>query len=240
MKTKGFTLIELLIVVAIIAILAAIAVPNFLEAQTRAKVSRAKADLRSLAVAEEAYCVDWNSFTKADQGGFFGPEAAGTSRPYQLEGWKMLTTPVAYITSISRDPFGAHRWGIGGASPGMDLYQLGTGEAGVKASTVYKDGYDERQMVCAANTYMMGSKGPDHLDQTVNKGLVDPPYSINLSEQGYPWPGLRANDPAVVAEVLRLVYDPTNGTVSWGDILRFGGQKPSGQAWEVLWAASSK
>ena len=60
MKTKGFTLIELLIVVAIIAILAAIAVPNFLEAQVRSKISRAKADMRTLATAVESYVVDNN------------------------------------------------------------------------------------------------------------------------------------------------------------------------------------
>jgi prepilin-type N-terminal cleavage/methylation domain-containing protein len=59
---KGFTLIELLIVVAIIAILAAIAVPNFLEAQIRAKVSRVRSDQRSLQVAIETYYVDNNTY----------------------------------------------------------------------------------------------------------------------------------------------------------------------------------
>jgi len=54
-KQRAFTLIELLIVVAIIAILAAIAVPNFLEAQTRARVSRVKNDMRTFGVALESY-----------------------------------------------------------------------------------------------------------------------------------------------------------------------------------------
>ena len=58
MRARAFTLIELLIVVAIIAILAAIAVPNFLAAQTRGKLARMQADLSSLSLAIEAYRVD--------------------------------------------------------------------------------------------------------------------------------------------------------------------------------------
>ena len=61
-RTAGFTLIELLIVVAIIAILAAIAVPNFLEAQMRAKVTRSISDMRTVGIAMKIYEVDYNQF----------------------------------------------------------------------------------------------------------------------------------------------------------------------------------
>ena len=58
----AFTLIELLIVVAIIAILAAIAVPNFLEAQVRSKVAVVYSDFRTVKTALESYRVDYNNY----------------------------------------------------------------------------------------------------------------------------------------------------------------------------------
>src|SRR4026209_577646 len=95
---KGFTLIELLIVVAIIAILAAIAVPNFLEAQTRAKVSRAKADLRTMATALECYAVDCNNHYPFDK-----TQADGlTPLPINAYSWYIcnwITTPIKYISN---------------------------------------------------------------------------------------------------------------------------------------------
>ena len=61
-KQKGFTLIELLIVVAIIGILAAIAIPNLLTAMQRSKQKRTMADIRSIATAWEAFATDNNDY----------------------------------------------------------------------------------------------------------------------------------------------------------------------------------
>jgi type II secretion system protein G len=98
LRTQAFTLIELLIVVAIIAILAAIAVPNFLEAQVRSRVSRVKSDLRSLATAWEAYHVDNNQYP---------PDVNDIINGRQSEWgtYKKVTTPIAYITSVPFDTF---------------------------------------------------------------------------------------------------------------------------------------
>jgi type II secretion system protein G len=61
-KRKGFTLIELMVVIAIIIILAAIAIPNYLKMTERAKKSRVAADFGALALALESYKTDWGTY----------------------------------------------------------------------------------------------------------------------------------------------------------------------------------
>jgi general secretion pathway protein G len=85
MRRSGFTLIELLIVVAIIGILAAIAVPNFLNAQQRARYAQVESNMKSLSTAMMTYQVDWGSLP-------LHPPSHMTNI------WNnALTTPVAYI-----------------------------------------------------------------------------------------------------------------------------------------------
>lgn len=98
---KAFTLIELLIVVAIIGILAAIAVPNFLNAQVRAKIARVESDLRTISVGVDTYNLDRGSYppdwigmgTSVVDGGF-------------IRSMRYLTTPIAYLSDVNlTDPF---------------------------------------------------------------------------------------------------------------------------------------
>ena len=61
-NTKGFTLIELLIVVVIIGILAAIAIPKFANTKEKAYIAAMKSDLRNLVTAQESYFADYVTY----------------------------------------------------------------------------------------------------------------------------------------------------------------------------------
>ena len=65
-RRGGFTLIELMIVVAIIGILAAIAIPNFLRFQLKAKSSEGKTNLAAIRTAEESYFAEFGVYVSAD------------------------------------------------------------------------------------------------------------------------------------------------------------------------------
>ena len=97
-KREGFTLIELLIVVAIIGILAAIAVPNFLNAQMRAKIANAVSDMRSTDTALEMYRMDNNHYP-------LWRDSSGVNLNPVNRRLIALTTPISYLNQVPQDPF---------------------------------------------------------------------------------------------------------------------------------------
>ncbi|PID59180.1 hypothetical protein CSB45_01660 [candidate division KSB3 bacterium] len=136
-KEKGFTLIELLIVVAIIGIIAAIAVPNLLTAIQRSKQKRTMADMRAIGTALGSYQVDYDTF------------------PVFSNEWTIGTiVPTSYYTGSDIDGWGARYYyksdgnnytlsscGKGNAVSGSDfeadirfmngsMYEAGKGDTG--------------------------------------------------------------------------------------------------------------
>jgi len=207
MHRRAFTLIELLIVVAIIGVLAAIAVPNFMNAQIRAKIARVHTDMRAMGQAQEMYRIDWNTYTENHHDSDV-PLHAGLYR---------LTSPVAYISSLPKDPFytsplaQADDWArtqqhyTFGSEPDWDVkWDRGGNPSG------------------PATRWLIASAGPDFSDDSnpvfeypgIQKVIWDTPGGFSVPSY-----------PGVTFRYLR--YSPTNGLISVGDILRASDWSPT-------------
>lgn len=216
-RMRGFTLIELLIVVAIIAILAAIAIPNFLDAQIRSKVSRVRTDQRSVATGLEAYFVDNNQYVAYAVGneganGYAMPVAPGTGSTevgstliYTFRVWSTasgpgsehftLTTPLAYMTTYIRDPFADTRGASFGYYSDLNGWIL----------TSFGPDTDENDDTAPGDLRMTNTYAEV---ETVYQSVFSQPSLTLLC-------GTSATPPGEA-----FTYDPTNGTISPGDLYR--------------------
>lgn len=213
-RRAGFTLIELLIVIAIILILIGIALPNFLEAQIRARVTKAKAEIRSLQTCFESYNQDWKVY----------PRGCITGHPVKCShNWgfvaENLTTPIKYISGINDDLFAVNYavQGIMGEVPVGHPYAkyrttrrlvwnaLNPNEA--PKAPVPKDKiappwklYDTMNpTVYKSKHYLIASLGPDHSEDIIPQYIFGAKYLVNSE-----------------------FYSPTNGTTSKGDLAFVG------------------
>jgi prepilin-type N-terminal cleavage/methylation domain-containing protein len=210
MKTSGFTLIELLIVIAIILILIAIALPNFLEAQLRASVARAKADMKSLVIATEGYKNDWRlREPKTD----FEPV---NRPPFGYSEWwgfasHLLTTPVKFISSQPVDAFG-------------DTWTLGFWTQNLRGKT-NEAPYTVIRLTYGCHTWPIGgqiSNNPGVVKAAGGATPIPRQFVEGCRKSGYIYYSSSTDHIDSTVWLAPAFYSPTNGTTSFGDIYEFG------------------
>ena len=206
MKKSGFTLIELLIVIAIILILIAIALPNFLAAQVRARITRIQGDMRALATANEAYFTEYNTYALGYAHDLFGEAPyLYLTRTTAIA----LSTPVAYIKEAQvPDIFAAPS--INNSALTFYIQSAGGdyGNEAAKRRSILMDHKYPPHLHYPNTVYAFVSAGPDGSDDT-HMGTYPWSHCMNGLNQG-------------------CVYVPTNGTKSRGDLVQTSGRMPAG------------
>ncbi len=214
MKNLGFTLIELLIVIAIILILISIALPNFLEAQVRAKITNAMGEMRSIESAISAYYQDWKRYP---QDGF---ELTGISGYYPEENpriWVQLTSPIKYFSTIPQDEFHSAYKDTNNLQRSEKHQTYRYYAAWWRCEALGGTPVPKSEKCTKAPTYetdflgkwIIWSPGPNRVHDFGEWAMYKPWF-----QAGYA--------PEVTKAKSAPVYSATNGTVSSGDLVKWG------------------
>jgi len=173
---QGFTLIELLIVVAIIGILAAIAVPNFLNAQLRAKIARVEGDLQAMKTAIEMY--------RSDHGGYPPSCTLETVNGVQFRAGEIFS-PVAYANVPAVDPFNTQEGSRTSLFAAMEYFYLNRDKTCGWPITLLEWTITNVPTAPRHAEYLLSSQGPDNLSE-IQDQRVSPIYSASngLISQG--------------------------------------------------------
>lgn len=190
-RQKGFTLIELLVVVSIISILTMIAMPNMTLAITRAKISRARNDMRVVAGGLELYMVDHNSYpaslAQAERVTRYNSNVKDIFKdaPFHYEtpnsSWGLAGLDDDLGTSCAAKM--DCRWILGSVGPDKDWYNLapfrGSADEGgtisYSVTAPYRD-YDATNGVLSSGNVFRTSKNPELLspvDELIEDRYVD-------------------------------------------------------------------
>ncbi|HEY5443844.1 MAG TPA: prepilin-type N-terminal cleavage/methylation domain-containing protein [Pyrinomonadaceae bacterium] len=140
-SSKGFTLIELMIVVAIIGILAAIAIPNFLQYQLKSRQSEAKTNLGAIKTSEVAFQAERGCFVGVAAEGVVAPAGGTKTTPFTWGAGAPASAPgTLWCTAVFAGTFND----IGFVATGNVMYRYG-----VDATTVAAPGLYTQATSCA-------------------------------------------------------------------------------------------
>lgn len=207
-RSSGFTLVELLVVVSIVAILALIASASAQRAKVRANSVAARSNIRSLRGALAMYRTDHDAFPPAGPATFSDPFGVVADSALAA-----LTTPLAYVSREAfGDPFGMIE--VQGSAGGQNMFGFPATTVNPDHSLLYFHYPSFARMIgdpaVDADGFALVSLGPDHKDSFA----VYFPFPERLPAGAAGFGVLDVSDTA---------YDPTNGTISRGDIAGFGG-----------------